>query len=450
MIGALVLSHSLESTVPRQSETDASPDRAIWRGMLAVAAFVLLAKLAAAAKEVVVAWRFGVGSTTDAYMFLYTLASWPVGVWTSILPALVLPLLAGLRARRSPDAEGFQGQLLGLTIVLGAVASGLGAVGMFGVIESGASGLSPEAVRIARELVPALALSVGVGMVTAIYATWTMSEGKHLNTLSEGMPAVGILLTVLIVGSASAWAWGTVAGMVGQTALLWFALGRSGRIRPAFRLDSTEWSFFARGMTVMLAGQLMISLTTVADQFFAARLGEGAVSVLGYANRSLSLGLTLVATAIGRATLPVFSRLSAESESGSLPDAVVRRWTFGVFGGALVAGLAGWVIAPPVVALLFERGEFTALHTQQVAEVMRYGMLQLPFYSAALVLVSSSASRGCYDVLLATGVAGLTVKILANFALIKVLSVNALMVSTAAVQAVNLSILWWGRKGGRK
>lgn len=446
MTGAPAPSPSLESTVPRPTETAPSPDRAIWRGIMAVTVFVVLAKLAAAAKEVVVAWRFGVGSTTDAYMFLYTLVSWPVGVWTSILPALVLPLLAGLRTRRSPDADGFQGQLLGLTIMLGVVAWGLAAVGMPWLIESGASGLSPDAARISGELVPALSFSVVVGMVTAVYATWTMSEGKHLNTLSEGMPAVGILLAVLAVGSAAAWAWGTVAGMAGQAVLLWLALGRGGRIRPAFRLNSPEWSFFARGMTVMLVAQLLMGLTTVADQFFAARLGDGAVSILGYANRVLSLGLALGATAVTRATLPIFSRLSAEGGDRRVPDQVVNRWTGWIFGVGVIAAAAGWVLAPAAVALLFERGEFTVTHTAQVTDVFRYGLLQVPFYAAALVLVSASASSGRYKVLLATGVAGLSVKLLLNFLLLDVFAVKALMLSSAAIQAVNCGILIWARK----
>lgn len=450
MTGAPAPFISLESTIPLPPEKDASPDRAIWRGMLAVAAFVMLAKLAAAAKEVVVAWRFGVGSTTDAYMFLYTLVNWPVGVWTSILPVLVLPLIAGLRERQSPDTVVFQAELLGLTLLIGIVLLATAWVGLPWLVGTAVSGLPSETVAIAKELVPAMGWCLPFGMVAAVYATWTMSEGRHLNSLSEGLPALGILVAVALAGSAAAWAWGTVAGMAGQVVLLWLALGAQGRVWPAFRLSSDQWGFFSRGFLIMLLAQLLMSCTAVADQFFAARLGEGAVSVLGYANRILSLGLTLGATAVTRATLPIFSRLSSSAGTGRLPDDVVRRWTLRVWVGGAMAAAAGWVIAPSVVATLFERGQFTAMHTTEVTEVFRYGLLQVPFYAAALVLVSASASRGRYHVLFATGAVGLGVKLLGNFALVDAMSVNALMVSSAAVQALNCGILWWARKESRE
>ncbi len=314
------------------------------------------------------------------------------------------------------------------------------------LISSGASGLSAEAARIACDLAPVLSLTVPFGVAAAVYATWTMSEGKHLNTLSEGIPAVGIVLTVLAIGSTVAWAWGTVAGGAVQVVFLWLVLGERGRICPQFRLRSPQWGSFARGFAVVLAAQFFMSLTTVVDQFFATRMGDGVVSILGYANRVLSLGLAVGATAVTRATLPVFSGISADDKRSSAADDLVRRWTLWTFLASVLAASAGFALAPWMVAVLFERGEFTASHTDQVAALLRYGMLQVPFYTAALVLVSSSASRGRYGVLLVTGVVGLTVKILANFALVNVLSVNALMVSTALVQAVNACILWWARR----
>lgn len=425
-----------------------SAERAIWRGMLSVMVFVVLAKCVAAAKEIVVAWRFGVGDTTDAYMFLFTLVNWPVGLWTSVLPALILPLAARLQLQDETESAAFRSQLLGLTVLGGLGLLVLAWVGLPWLIASGATGLGSEAAQIALHIAPALEWSLPLGMLVAVYATWTMSEGRHLNTLAEGVPALGVLVAVFFAGSALVWAWGTTIGVAGQAVVLWLALGVRKRAGVTFRLKSPYWRLFAHGFTVMLAAQLLMSFTTVADQFFASRLGAGAISTLGYANRVIGLGLTLGATAVTRATLPVFSRLSAEDDQ--LPDSVVQRWTLRVLGGATLAAAAGWLAAPAVVAWLFQRGQFTAVHTAQVAEAIRYGLFQVPFYASGLVLTSASASRGRYGILLATGAAGLAVKLLANLILIPLFSINALMLSSAAVQAVNAGILWGTRKGTKR
>ena len=62
----------------------------------------------------------------------------------------------------------------------------------------------------------------------------------------------------------------------------------------------------------MLVGQMMATFIGIIDQFFAAHLDTGAIATISYANRILSLILGLGATAVSRATLPVFSRIKSQ------------------------------------------------------------------------------------------------------------------------------------------
>ena len=52
---------------------------AIAQGMIWVALFVLLTSLARAAREMAIAYRYGVGAEVDAYLFVFNLVSWPAG-----------------------------------------------------------------------------------------------------------------------------------------------------------------------------------------------------------------------------------------------------------------------------------------------------------------------------------------------------------------------------------
>lgn len=49
-------------------------------GFAVVAVFILLGKMVAAAKEIAIAWRYGISETVDAYLFTFNLAQWPVNV----------------------------------------------------------------------------------------------------------------------------------------------------------------------------------------------------------------------------------------------------------------------------------------------------------------------------------------------------------------------------------
>ncbi len=92
---------------------------AILKGMLTVAVFTLVGKLMSAAKEMVVAYRYGISAEVDAYHFLYNLISWPVGIWCSVLTAVLVPLAARMRESASDELPHFRSELFGFTLLLG-------------------------------------------------------------------------------------------------------------------------------------------------------------------------------------------------------------------------------------------------------------------------------------------------------------------------------------------
>jgi peptidoglycan biosynthesis protein MviN/MurJ (putative lipid II flippase) len=182
-----------------------------------------------------------------------------------------------------------------------------------------------------------------------------------------------------------------------------------------------------------------MSLTNVVDQFFAARVGTGAISTWSYANRILALLVGLSATAVSRATLPVFSQ--AEAHGSTRVARMARHWAGLLVAIGAAAVLIGWLMAPWAVAILFERGAFTAADTLAVTEVLRYGLLQLPLFLPSLVLVSVVSSRQHYGVLFVSGVLGLVSKLIGNAALVPLAGLNGLMLSNAFVYGVTGAFL---------
>ena len=189
----------------------------------------------------------------------------------------------------------------------------------------------------------------------------------------------------------------------------------------------------------MVLGQMVMSFTAIIDQFFAANLGTGAIATLGYANRIMALILGIGALAIGRATLPVFS--TAQAKGSDHLRRVTAHWVRLMFALGTVAMLASWCLAPVGVKLLFEHGEFTAQDTSVVSSILRYGLIQIPFYFAGLVMVSKLASERKYHVMAIIGVIGMVVKVGFNFLILPNFGVGALMISTALMSVSNSVLL---------
>ena len=422
---------------------DAHPDHhAIARGMAWVALFVLLGSIARAAKEVAIAYRYGVSAEVDAYLFVFNLVTWPVAVWFSVLTVVLVPLAARIRQGASAELPRFRSELLGLTLLLGLALVFLGWLGLPLLLRSSWTGLPSATVAIALDMVPTLTLLAPMGVVISLFSAWMLAASRHANTLMESVPALSVLIALLAFpgGGVEPLVWGTLAGFAFHLASLGVPLSRQGVIEaPRFTRQSRQWATFWQGFGIMLAGQALMSFTGIIDQFFAGHLGTGAIASLSYANRILLLILGVGAMAVSRATLPVFS--NAQAQGGEQVNRVATYWVRVMFALGVVTMLVSWLLAPWGVELLFERGAFTAQDTAIVTEVLRYGLTQLPFYFAGIVLVSLLSSQGRYRAIAVIASVNLLAKIVAVMLLVPALGVNGIALSTALMYAVSMFLL---------
>jgi putative peptidoglycan lipid II flippase len=404
----------------------------IARGMAWVTLFVFLGKLAGAAKEMAVAWRYGVSAEVDAYLFVSNLVSWPVSGWFSVLTVVLVPLVARIRQGAVEELPCFRAELLGLTFLLGVALVPLAWLGLPLLLRSPWAGLPATTVTIATHMVPALVWLAPLGVIISLFSAWMMAAGRYTNTLLEGLPAL-VLLGILLVfpgGGAEPLVWGTLVGFIFHLASLTVPLARRREIEaPRFSHQSPQWPTFWQGFGIMLAGQALMSFIGIIDQFFAAHLDAGAIATLSYANRILALILGLGALAVARATLPVFSRVQAKGR-GQLRR-VATHWVRLLFVLGVATMLAGWWLAPWAVKWLFERGAFTATNTLVVSEVLRYGVVQCPFYFVGILFVSLFASQGAYRILTIIGAVNLAVKVIANLLLVQRMGVRGIMLATS-------------------
>lgn len=192
-------------------------------------------------------------------------------------------------------------------------------------------------------------------------------------------------------------------------------------------------------MGIMLVGQIIQAITGVVDQLYAARMGAGVIAELGYAQRIIGLALTLGATAISRAALPVLSDMVVGEEERRCQ--MVGRWGGILFFCGVFAALVLWPIAPFLVRLFFERGAFLPENTIRVAALIQWGLIQLPFFLSGLVFVAQVAAFQRYEFLTFIAVISLIIKICSNAVAIKYLGSPGIMLSTSIMYAVSTLLL---------
>jgi putative peptidoglycan lipid II flippase len=229
-------------------------------------------------------------------------------------------------------------------------------------------------IRIAAPAVLFLGLS---GVVTGLLYTL-----RHFTLPAFGAAVfnLGIIVAAtLLAGRIDAYSL-TLGVLVGSLLQLLIQTPGLRNVRFRFRLDLSHPAL-RRILVLYLPialGLIVSNLQIVIDRRLASSTGESSIAWMRDATTLFQLPHGLVAVAISLAVLPTLSQLSARGEREGF------RQTLGL-GLRLVlvliipATLGLLVLAEPIVALIFEHGQFKAYDTFWTASALRYYLAGLVF-----------------------------------------------------------------------
>jgi murein biosynthesis integral membrane protein MurJ len=418
-------------------------------GALTIGLLTLAAKVFVAAREMSIAWRYGVSATVDAYQLAITITTWLPMLIVGVMTVVLVPRLVSLH-RLGDERSGFLGELNGTVLLLGAGISLLTWIAAPFAALLLASGVNGDTVQMTATLAAQLAPLAFCILVCGYFSARLQSRQRFIYSITEAAPALLIALILVAplgIEGILPLIVGTLAGY-GLQVLILAAMVKQGD--PPFgglRINhrSAEWQTLYGALSLMVVAQLMITLANPIDQAFAARLGEGAVATLGYATRIVTLLTGLGSVVVGRALLPVLSHAVAEG-SQKLGARQTLQWSGALAVAAAVGAAIMWLLAPLLVRLLFQRGAFDAAATANVAHVLRFGLVQLPFYFAGMAMVQFYAATGRYRAILAITASALVLKVALNATLAPMLGVAGIALSTAAMYFLTATLLGLGMR----
>src|ERR1700712_5398462 len=178
---------------------------------------------------------------------------------------------------------------------------------------------------------------------------------------------------------------GTIAGGIAQLALVYAAIRRSGFVPklqwPKF--DSEVRRFWVLAIPAVIAGgitQVNIFVGTI-----IASSADSAIAYLYYADRLYQLPLGIIGIAIGTVLLPELSR-HLKGGRDKEADASQNQALLISMLLSMPAAVALIALATPIVAVLFQRGAFSATDTYETAQTMIWFSAGLPAYVLIRVL----------------------------------------------------------------
>jgi putative peptidoglycan lipid II flippase len=255
--------------------------------------------------------------------------------------------------------------------------------------------LLAETTRLIRLTTPAVLFLSLSGVITGLLQAlkrFTL-PAFTASVFNATIVAVAMLGATVFQWGIDSLAIGLLLGAFLQVALQLPGL-RDARLRFSFNLRHPAlWRILKLGLPIILG--LVISQIAIAlDRNLASRTGEQSIAWMGYATTIIQFPLGLISAAISLAILPTLSRQAAAAQPDLRP--FVATLTAGlrmVLVLIIPAAVALFVLAEPIVTLLFQRGHFTPLDTGQTALALRFYLLGLCFAAIDQPLVFAYYAR---------------------------------------------------------
>jgi putative peptidoglycan lipid II flippase len=349
---------------------------------------VMASRVIGYARDAYIAWAYGAGGSTDAYVAAFTLPDFlnyivAGGAASITFISIYTRFLAEKRTEEAEKTFSIIITVMTAVMIVGTIGTEIFAPQF---VRWFVKGFTPDkidlCVHLTRILLPAQIFFYVGGVVSAVLLSHRLFLFPAFGPLIYN---VFIILGGVIGGKhfgIASLAYGALAGaFAGPFLASVIGAARIGTgYRPSFDVRNAAFLEWVKLSVPLMLG---VSLVTADDwilRHYAAG-GVGDITRLTFAKRLFAVPIAVLGQATGQASLPFFARLFNEKKLKEFAD-TVNDSVYRVSAASLLA--TGWmmVAALPLIDLVYRRGKFLFADTQTSAVYFFWFSLSLVLWSA--------------------------------------------------------------------
>ena len=415
-----------------------------------VAFITVLSKVVGFFRDVVIAQAYGASMASDAYFYAYQ------------IPALTLILLGGVsgpfhtvtvsifskeNVEEKPSREIIRAlntflNVTGMLFIVVSVLVYFFSLPIAKAITAGAGTELQQLISVQLKIMSPI-IFIG-GIVGILYGISNVYNRFLFTVLSPTMASLAIIVALLTLKNdpnGLILAWATLVGAVLQLLIQLPAYFQTGfRYFPDFDIKTEKIRKIGEIIFPAVVGCTIGQLTIYIDMFFASQLPEGSWSAISYANKIFQFPVGILMSAMLVPLFPVFSSLVGKKDWNSLINyfhkGLNSLWflAFPIFAVIIV-------FSHDLISLLFERGKFNAQDTFMVTEALIFLSFGIFPYVARDLLTRIFYAFDDTKTPFFIAVMSIFTKAILNFIFIKPFGLAGITLSTAAMAAINLTLL---------
>ncbi len=413
-----------------------SKSNTVAKSALMIAIFTLISKFLGFLREMLIAYRYGSGYTTDTYFVALTATVIIMNTLCSALNTTLVPIFTEIDSKYGRRGKNkFLNNVLNVVLLATLVLVVLGYIFSPYVIKVLAKGFQGEQLQLAIEL-----NRIGLPIIVFLGITYVFSGYLHSGEIF-GPPAVmGLpynfvyIIFLLFIANENNIKGLMIASIIAaatQFLIQYPTVKYHGyKFKPTINLKDKYLRNALSLIVPVVIGSAVQQINTVIDKTLASDLVEGSISALTYASRINDMIITVFVMAITTVVFPMLSRAFADKDDSKVKTILGEG--INIILIITVPSMIGIIIlAEPLVKIFFERGAFDNAATLMTSGALLFYSLGLVGSSLRLMLNNVFYSFQDTKTPMVNGAIAVGLNIILNIILIKPMKHEGLALATS-------------------
>ncbi len=404
--------------------------------------FNLVAGLLLAARDLLMAWIFGVGIEVDAYFGAWMIPGFLLSIFISVVPSVLIPFLLKERCKNNEQDSYltlFTISLVSSTLVLLIIYFFRSPLAQLIV-------RNYEIATLSTELLPLILIAQFFIIMCAFIRSSLHSYKNYvLPSILNNISLVVVISSLYLLNESlgiKSLLYGLIVAHAVEFCLLFFISSKRYNYFHIKIKWSPEIKGFIKEFSFLALSSVVLYFIIVVDQNMASALGKGSMSTLLFGLKVVNLFNFIIGSSLSLVFLVDYSELMSQKKY-TLAYNRLKRVSLTVFLVGSVVALSIILLSQPLVKLLYLHGDFNPKDVLEVSKVQAMFALQIPFYLVSMIGVRFLNSNFLGSLNLKIVLVSFVFNILGNIILIKFFGISGIALSTSISYVVVSALVFY-------
>lgn len=352
-----------------------------------VVIFAFISKLLGFARDIVLAYFYGAGNVSDAYLVSLTIPEFLFSLVIQAIAIGFIPIYTKIVQKEGKKkGNEFTSQVLTILYILAVIVVVFVNLFPSAIVSLFANGFDGETREIAVSFIQITTATIFFKGTVSVLSAYCQANGEFNRPSLVGIPLDIVTIVSIYISFKYLVIWLAYGTVIAYASQLLVLVPYCIRKKYFYQFKLKKDPYIKQILLLFLPVMLSVGanqINVLIDKSIASTVASGGISALNYANKVDNMMENIIVLSIAGAMFPVFSNYGAKKEYENL--SLVLRKTLDLVSYLILPITVGAIIfAKPLIELLFKYGAFDG-----VALEMTY--LSMVGYSIGMIGVSYRA-----------------------------------------------------------